>query len=85
MRELLMIEPQTPATVPLVDSLTRAMTAAYRAATHTHTTLGIHVCKCGAPADAGDYQIGDTIITHSLCVHYLACHRSEVPEDQLEL
>ena len=78
-----MIEPQKPATAPLVDDLTRKMTAAFRAATHTYTTLGIHVCRCGAPANAGDYQIGNKFITNSLCIHYLACHRNEVPEDQL--
>lgn len=45
--------------------------------------LGIHVCICGARSRNYDFFLPNGMLTNSLCVHYLACHRAEVPLDQL--
>jgi hypothetical protein len=82
---LLFIEPQEPAsTAPLVDHLTRRITAAYRAAKPSRYFYGgFHQCVCGAHSSNCDYFLPDGDKTNSLCVHYLAHHRQEVPNKQL--
>lgn len=46
---------------------------------------GFHICSCGAVSDSQDFRIrGSDIVTNSLCVHYLAYHRDEIPQVQLE-
>jgi len=47
-------------------------------------TLGLHECVCGAMSSSCDYMLNGKIVTNYLCVHYLAYHRSEVPEEELE-
>ena len=82
---LLMIEPQRPASAtPVIDEMTRKMTAAYRQSTPSqHGYRGVHVCKCGAMSDNRDHYVNG-VLTNSLAVHYLAHHRDEVPETELE-
>lgn len=81
---LLYIEPTRAASpVPLVDELTRRMTAAFRLAKPFKEWLGVHECVCGASSDNRDYQLPNGQVTNSLCVHYLAYHRQEVPAEQL--
>lgn len=48
------------------------------------TWCGLHTCICGAMSEARDYQISGGFVTNSLCVHYLAHHREEVPQAELE-
>ena len=82
---LLFIEPAQPASsAPLLDELTRKMAAAFRASTPSPAAwLGIHECICGAGSMNHDYILPDGRTTNSLCVHYLAYHRAEVPIEQL--
>jgi hypothetical protein len=44
--------------------------------------LGIHVCVCGATSGPHDVVLPKHI-TNTLCLHYVAHHRGEVPLDQL--
>src|SRR5512143_682780 len=44
---------------------------------------GVHQCICGALSACYDYTLRSGEITNTLCVHYLALHRSEVPPEQL--
>jgi hypothetical protein len=83
---LLFIEPQAPATKrPVIDLHTRRMTAALRAATPPKLVFcGWHTCICGALSSDHDSVLPGGEETNSLCVHYLAHHRSEVPAEQLE-
>lgn len=85
---ILMIEP--PGSVsekPVIDELTRKMTAAWRRARHAKSGYrGFHICRCGAPSDNKDHWVGEELglLTNSLCIHYLAYHRSYVSNEELE-
>ncbi len=86
---LLFIEPSdNVSNDPLIDNLTRRMVTAWRKRTIADGGfLGWHTCVCGAMSDADvSYVIGRNkkYSTNSLCVHYLACHREEIPTDELE-
>ena len=78
--DLLFIEPrEIAAEDPLLDELTGQMAAAFRSATPpTHSYCGFHVCSCGAHSLPHDLILPNGLVTNSLCVHYLAYHRSEV-------
>lgn len=81
---LLYIEPQSaPSAEPLIDEATRKMAAAFRAGVSGTRWRGVHTCSCGVWSSNTDYKISE-LQTNSLCVHYLAFHRGEVPVDQLE-
>jgi hypothetical protein len=82
---LLYIEPRQPAsTAPMVDHLTRKMTAAFRAAKPSGLGYcGIHACVCSAVSKNRDFWLPNGEMTNSLCVHYVAHHRAEVPPDHL--
>jgi hypothetical protein len=82
---LLYIEPSAPASAtPLIDHLTRKMTAAFRSAGPSPGGwCGVHECVCGAVSTNRDYRLPSGETTNSLCVHYVAHHRSEVPPHQL--
>ena len=69
---------------PLIDELTRKMTATLRAATPSPWFMGYHTCACGSHSKAHNFILPDGLITNSLCVHYLAWHRNEVPREELE-
>lgn len=84
--DLLYVEPKSTSPVPLVDELTRKMAAAWRAATpDTDCWRGVHECTgkdCGVHSTNQDYHVGG-FMTNSLCVHYVAYHRIEIPEAEL--
>jgi hypothetical protein len=83
---LMMIEPQGMASPePIIDELTRKMTAAWRAryTNMEEQYLGYHRCVCGATSDNRDHSVSWRR-TNSLCVHYLAFHRHAVPESEIE-
>ena len=83
--DVLYIRPGTRGTAePAIDGLTRKMTAAYRASESNGVLWrGFHVCRCGAASTNTDYVLPGGATTNSLCVHYLAFHRDEVPEAEL--
>lgn len=92
--ELLYIEPQQPEDpIPIIDGLTRRMAAALSHSTAGRKSgnqfavgdrvRGWHTCACGATSSNQDYLLSNGMITNSLCVHYLAMHRSEVPIAEL--
>ena len=93
---LLYIEPTTDKSeTPTIDAYTRKMTAALKGRVSTgvlhqdgtyakdSSTMGFQRCSCGATSDVVDYELEDLVITNSLCVHYLAWHRQEVPQTEL--
>lgn len=86
-KALLFIEPQQSAlSMPLIDRLTRRMTAAYRSAEQSSGGwCGTHECICGVRSTSRDYFLPTGEMTNSLCVHYLAYHRTEVPAEELAL
>jgi hypothetical protein len=83
---LLFIEPSSPASEePLIDAVTRKMVAAYRASSRPeYVSCGFHWCTCGTASKAYDSILPSGLITNSLCVHYLAHHRDDVPSGELE-
>ncbi len=71
---------------PLIDEVTQKMTAAFRLSEDTGMHYrGIHMCACGACSSNTDYILPNCHQTNSLAVHYLALHRSDAPEDQIEI
>jgi hypothetical protein len=92
---LLFIEPRNPASAePVVDDLTKRMAAALNDGVggtgDTQASFrpggglrGWHDCVCGACSSNQNYLLSDGQVTNSLCVHYLAHHRGEVPESEL--
>jgi hypothetical protein len=85
---MLFIEPKDmPTDEPVIDELTMRMAAALRKATQPsrYFRLGLHRCVCGALSDTQDAILANGLRTNSLCVHYLAYHRSEVPEADIEM
>lgn len=84
---ILMVEPSKTSTTPLIDELTRKMTAAWRRRRESeYGYRGFHVCVCGAFSDNKDHWVGngDGLLTNSLCVHYLAFHRDGIPQEELD-
>jgi hypothetical protein len=90
---LLMIEPDGVGGAPIVDELTRRMTAAFRLSMNSPPdawNAGWHSCTCGARSDSRDYAVfvggmnGKHLRTNSLCVHYVAMHRDEIPASEME-
>jgi hypothetical protein len=76
-------EPYTSAE-PVIDDLTRKMCAAFRAAEDAGVYWrGVHSCRCGVNSTNCDYILPGGSRTNSLCVHYLAFHRDDVPETEL--
>ena len=92
---LLYIEPQNQKSdTPVLDELTKKMTAAFRdyktgsgyqgQFMEDAMTIGEQTCACGAKSTNLDYLLPSGFITNRLCVHYLAWHRSEVPQSGLD-
>lgn len=84
---ILYIEPQKPPSkMPVIDGLTRKMTAALRQAERGACWLGVHGCTGCYPHDimshSCDYVLPNGQETNSLCIHYLAYHRDEVPTSE---
>lgn len=83
---IMMIEPAGPASEqPTIDALTRKMAAAWRRSVPRGDGMayrGVHTCRCGAESGNEDRFI-DGLLTNSLCVHYLAFHRRDVPNSEL--
>jgi hypothetical protein len=96
---LLFIEPQLAASeMPLIDSITKKMVAAFRKrSTETGLlykgkfikdlcTMGCHTCSCRkASSDSCDFILPNGVVINSLAIHYIAHHRQEVPLDAIEL
>jgi len=61
------------------------MTAAWRRRRDSdYAAAGIHRCICGAGSDNQDHWVAGDLLTNSLCVHYLALHRDQIPEEELD-
>lgn len=83
-RGMLWIEPLQSATIePIIDSYTRKMAAAFRLATPGRGSRGCHRCICRAYSTSCAFELPNGQWTNSLCVHYLAFHREEVPTSEL--
>lgn len=84
---LLFIEPERPAsTTPVLDAITRRMCAAFRKSRPSDYAFGgVHVCCCRAISSCTDHILPRGEVTNSLCVHYVAHHRDEVPRRELAL
>lgn len=82
---LLYLNPLKPKSdEPVIDKITRRMASAFSNALPTRPVWrGWHTCVCGARSSNRDYELVDGTETNSLCVHYLAYHRDEVPPGEL--
>ncbi len=84
---ILMVEPSKwTSAAPLIDSATRMMTAAWRRRRVSELACrGTHLCRCGVASDNRIHFVGSADMkTNSLCIHYLAFHRDEIPQEELD-
>jgi len=82
---LLYVEPQNPKLEKTVeDELTAKMRGWMKLAKEGPRYHGVHTNPDGYSSQSCDYMLPTGHQTHSLCVHYLANHRSEIPEAELE-
>jgi hypothetical protein len=86
---LLMIEPKSQKCddETIIDTITMRMAGALKHAAHGISYDGWHTCACGALSSCTELLVLlDTfeVPTNSLAVHYLACHRSEVPFTEID-
>lgn len=72
-----------PSPDPLIDAHTRKMAGLLNVARETSQSHGWFTCQCGAISTSADYILPGGFITNSLCVHYLAYHRSEIPREEM--
>ena len=82
---LLMIEPTKSATIPVQDVWTRrARGLVFEGKLKQGKSWrGSHSCICGAASQSYEVITPQGRITNSLLVHYIECHRDEVPEEEL--
>lgn len=98
---LLFIEPENaPSEEPVIDVLTKKMTASFRKAKkgaikdyskigHEYKFIeddgwmGFHNCFCGAKSGGQDFLLPNGEMTNENCIHYLAYHRDEIPQEQI--
>lgn len=84
-KHLLMIEPHYDKEPYILDDLTQKAELVYmRAKTPQYGYRGFHQCACGATSDNLDHILPDGTITNSLMVHYIAEHRAEVPQSEID-
>lgn len=46
--------------------------------------MGLHGCSCGVASQSQNFLLQTGDVVNSLCIHYLAFHRDEVPPEQLD-
>ena len=76
-----------PTDEPVIDELTMRMTSALRRASVSYERFyrlpprfyRLPPCVCGAVCDPAHRVLSNGAVTTTLCVHYLAYHRTEVP------
>ena len=90
-KDLLFIEPQEKPKPPLVDELTRKLTAAFRKARKVPSGNkgGVACVGCWDAGlnffgDSNNYVLPNGLKTNSLAIHYLVYHREEVPQAELD-
>jgi hypothetical protein len=84
---LLYVAPtRKPSEHPVVDELTLKMVAALRQGSKPsgYIVLGVVTCVCGAMASMMNVTLPNGWLTNDLSVHYLAYHRAQVPQWQLD-
>ena len=80
---LMMIEPGSPYTKPISDDLTKKAHDLLVITVPGTQYKGRHSCVCGANSGTCELVLPDGTITNSLLVHYVECHRSEIPRSEL--
>lgn len=84
-RHLMMIEPKSPATEPICDETTRCAERVFASAHRDNVFYkGVHACICGRQSDNCRWLLSGGVETNSLMVHYVECHRSEIPQCEFD-
>lgn len=84
-KHLMMIEPKKKGDfIKYNDKYTKKAQEVLSKCREENPTRGVHQCNCGEYSDNVDHitLLGRT--TNSLLVHYVQCHRSEIPKRELE-
>jgi len=80
---LMMIEPKMAATVPIQDVWTRRALGLLFQLKRDVSYRGSHRCVCGASSTSFTLKTPQGRETNALLVHYVECHRSEIPRYEL--
>jgi hypothetical protein len=87
---LMMIEPENEATLSIEDELTDKAKELWEVRTGGGNSpeelklrfRGCRTCICGETSDNIDWKING-VTTNSLLIHYIQCHREEIPESEI--
>ena len=76
--------PGTGMTEPLEDVITDLARRVWSRASAEPNLFykGFHTCRCGKTSDNREWTVFG-LKTNSLLVHYVACHRADVPREEL--
>lgn len=70
---------------PIIDDLTKKVQDVMLNATFPeYMYKGFHICGCGEFSDNRDWILPNGQITNSLAYHYIAEHREDVPDYEIE-
>ena len=86
---ILYINPKSILKDPVIDSVTKKLAWLWHRNEDSGLAyFGFHRCSCGATSASAEFLIvppsGEIFVTNSLCVHYAAYHRDEIPEEEME-
>lgn len=82
---LMFIEPQSSKCENIDDELTRkTWEFIYKCRPGKKVYRGFHTCACGITSDSQDWFTPLGRKTHSLLLHYVRDHRSEIPQAELD-
>lgn len=84
-KHFMVIEPKQKATLLVNDVVTELARKVMLRAKPTpgSQTRGFHTCVCGENSDNREWKMPDGRITTSLTLHYVDCHRSEIPREEM--
>ena len=81
----MMIEPTSEkCSEPIDDDITKKAKKIKSMIVKINRFRGIHTSACGEHSDNRDHICPNGMITNSLMVHYIECHRDEVPQTEID-
>ena len=82
---LLFIEPkQKRSKEPIIDNITKKMTASLRKSKVINTSFGKHKEICGCISSCAERELRNGERTNTLAIHYCAFHRNEISKEQIK-
>lgn len=81
---LMMIEPMNEYLVEFDELANKAQAIKNILIPSEYGYRGWHTCSCGKASDNKDWLLPNGVITNSLFLHYVMCHRQEIPQSEID-